>query len=231
MSQQFQNKDVNAKQIEDLLNRTGLFDPSGPQIQLKSLDTSSFSFGAFNMSKRAKILLIHTLVKIIVFLMNVITKGRDGPMFFTCLILTVVEYFVVKEILGRIMIDVRWWSILTPEGKRHDFVESSKKEGNGETLTINAYWVLHLVSCFAYSIVFIIYLCSTYLQWILLALGAALLNLLVYMRFKSIQLNGNDNTSANQRSAPFKSEENIQDTEEFDRAAQSKGTLIDDSRL
>ena len=209
--------------FEDLLAKAGFTGGIGENIELKAIS----DLGSCKTSCRAKIAIFFFALKLGGFLANTIAHRRDTGMFFICCLLALLEYVYVRTKLGRRMVDVRWWSIVTPGGKVLDFVEVSKEKQSQEKVASCIFWYLFFVFGLAYLILAIVYLCSTHLSWIFLALAVMASNFHIFFYFRSIE-NGFKETAV-PSSRCFSTPQPT--TEAKEEEFPNKGSLLDDSQL
>ena len=185
MTQYSEDRDADTRIMAGLMTSAWLGGSSGEKIGLHSIDSTSFLIRLFIFRKATLILLGQSIFKIALFVLKVTMRYND--IFMIYLFFSILEFFLVSEILGGQMLEVKLWSIRSPNGKKHEFLETSSREDNKDRYTKKAYWILHLVIFISYFVLFIVYLCITSAKWILLVLLGAVLNLILYLKFRSIE--------------------------------------------
>lgn len=189
MTENLGDFEVRAEQpFEDMLSKAGFTGALGENIELKAIKGSADC----KLGQRADMVIRFGVFKLGFFLTTLIADRYQTGLYFLCLAAIVLEYLYVRLRAGRKMINAKWWTIITPEGKMLDFVEVNKSEADNERLTIKVFWLLHLLFAVAYAIVSIVYLCSTSFSWIMLVLIATGTNLHVFLYFSSIQSNAQE---------------------------------------
>ena len=219
MSEHLGDFEVRPEQpFEDMLSKAGFTGALGENIELKAIQGSADC----KLSPRAKTVLKFAALKLSFFLMTLIADRRQTGLYFLCLASILLEYLYLRLKAGRKMINAKWWTIITPEGKMLDFVEVNKSNADNEKLTTKVFWLLHLLFAVAYAIVSIVYFCTTTFAWIMLVLIATATNLHVFLYFKSIQSNAEKSTKPNDSpQGQFRAKE----------VNETKGNILDDSQV
>lgn len=98
--------------------------------------------------------------------------------FVVIVLLLSADFWVVKNITGRILVGLRWWNFVDDEGNSQWIYESKSKEGQkyGHADEVRIFWMGLIVSPVIWALFFIVALFGLKLKWLLVVLIALVLN-------------------------------------------------------
>ena len=167
---------------EDILASAGIKSETGAPIKLQALRTLGFSG---KTSLLTKLLLVHLALKVVALLTSLLARRwAFGPYTVSWAFLAV-DLILAYFWTGRKMLSKKLWTIIDPEGVKTNYVESGvSKDSHEEKTSKGFYWTLHIAFAAAWFLVFIVYLCTTEIEWIVQSMGGVAFNSAVVYSFK-----------------------------------------------
>lgn len=88
--------------------------------------------------------------------------------FVVIVLLLSADFWVVKNITGRILVGLRWWNYIDDEGESKWIYESKSKDGikYGHPEEIRIFWIALVISPVVWGLFFIVALLSFKLKWL-----------------------------------------------------------------
>lgn len=88
------------------------------------------------------------------------------------------DFWVVKNITGRILVGLRWWNFVDDEGNSQWIYESKSREGQkyGHSEEVRIFWMGLIISPVMFFLFFIVALFGLKLKWLLVVMIALALN-------------------------------------------------------
>jgi len=89
------------------------------------------------------------------------------------------DFWVVKNITGRILVGLRWWNLVDDDGNSQWIYESKSKEGQpryGHSEEVKLFWLGLVVSPVVWGLMFLSAITFLQLKWLLIVLIALTLN-------------------------------------------------------
>ena len=118
--------------------------------------------------------------------------GTSGPHFITvtviCIFLLAADFWVVKNITGRLLVGLRWWNQV--EGDTTRWIFESKGEAASNKFDSSVFWTVLYVTPLIWGALFLLGLLKLQIGWLLvvcMALSLSLANVYGYYKCSSDQ--------------------------------------------
>lgn len=180
---------------------SGHMDSGGETQQPKSSSSSTASSGwnestsaimasvlPFFRSRHPIALFFHVFFKVaalLSYLLLTIFTSNFVLVFVTCILLLAFDFWTVKNISGRLLVGLRWWNEVQPDGQSVWRFESKEDRSDIDPLESNVFWI----TLYAYPLVWILLgvvcIVSMRLQWLMIigfALVLSISNLVGYFK-------------------------------------------------
>ena len=108
--------------------------------------------------------------------------------FVVCVLLLAFDFWTVKNVSGRLMVGLRWWSEVQDDGSQHWRFEAQEENLQSTTLDIGVFWVGLIAPAVVWALLGVGMFLRLKFDWLLLVATALALsgaNIIGYVRCKS----------------------------------------------
>ena len=108
--------------------------------------------------------------------------------FIVCVLLLAFDFWTVKNVSGRLMVGLRWWSEVQDDGSQHWRFEAQEENLQSTTLDIGVFWVGLIAPAVVWALLGVGMFLRLKFDWLLLVATALALsgaNIIGYVRCKS----------------------------------------------
>ena len=109
-------------------------------------------------------------------------------LFVVCILLLAFDFWTVKNVSGRLMVGLRWWSEVQDDGSQHWRFEAQEENLQSTTLDIGVFWVGLIAPAVVWALLGVGMFLRLKFDWLLLVATALALsgaNIIGYVRCKS----------------------------------------------
>mmetsp|Transcript_26416 Transcript_26416/g.37191 ORF Transcript_26416/g.37191 Transcript_26416/m.37191 type:complete len:198 (+) Transcript_26416:202-795(+) len=121
--------------------------------------------------------LFFRIAAIVTYLFSFLFSNQYVVVFIICVVFLACDFWVVKNVSGRLLVGLRWWNEIKDDGKSEWIFESHEDKSIINPFEKKVFWISLFVAPFIWLVFAISSLLSLELQWLLLVLVALALNM------------------------------------------------------
>ena len=149
---------------------------SMPTSMSTSTSTSIFGMSMFEGSAHPVACLFHCLLKslaLVLYLFNgVVFSSNSGANFIIitvgCITLLAMDFWVVKNITGRLLVGLRWWNKVAEDGQTTEWIFESATVTKKNAIDNNVFWTVLYVTPIVWFFLFFTGLVRSNFRWLII---------------------------------------------------------------